>query len=172
MSEIEAFKLYGLTPSFSVDVEALTRKHQMMMRKFHPDLFADRSAAERRVAQQWSARFNEAFRVLKDPILRAQALCEAAGHPINAETNTAMNPMFLMEQMEAREYLDSVREDASALEALRVKSQADFDAHVLALGEAIDTRQAWDEAVEGVRRLMFERKFIDEIESIQAQRFE
>jgi len=48
------------------------------------------AAAERRVAMQWAAQANEAFRTLRSPVARAAYLCERNGQPIGAESNTAM----------------------------------------------------------------------------------
>ena len=84
----------------------------------HPDRFASGTAAERRVAMQWATRANEAYTTLRSPQRRAAYLVERAGVPINAETNTAMPPAFLMQQMEWREALDEVRGDSAALDAL------------------------------------------------------
>jgi molecular chaperone HscB len=74
-----------------------------LQREVHPDRFAAQGAAAQRVAAQWSARINEAYRRLKDPLRRAAYLCELRGAPIQAENNTAMPPAFLMQQMAWRE---------------------------------------------------------------------
>lgn len=163
MSQYEAFKLFGLKPAFGIDLARVEAVHQQMMLKVHPDRFADRPAAERRAAEQWSARFNEGLRVLKDPVLRASVLCEAAGFPIKAETNTAMPMDFLMRQMTAREALEAATGDAQALEALLEDAQRDIDADLDALAKAIDQDANYERAVELVRALMFERKFSDEV---------
>jgi DnaJ-domain-containing protein 1 len=64
---------------------------------------------------QWAARANEAYRQLRDPMLRARYLCEQAGVDLETESNTAMAPAFLMQQMEWREMLDEARHDPERL---------------------------------------------------------
>lgn len=162
----EPFQLYGLKPAFQVDLAAVEARHQKMMLQVHPDRFADKSPAERRVAEQWSARFNEALRLLKDPVSRATLLCELADHPVRAETDTHMDPAFLIEQMERREALEQAQAaaDHAALARLEDEAARRWDALVADLAEAIDARADYEAAVELVRRLMFERKYMDELE--------
>ena len=99
MAQMTPFELFGLKPAFKVDLEALHAAHERAILQVHPDRFADRPAAERRVAEQWASRINEAYAVLKDPVKRAVWLCEAAGRSVGAETNTRMPTDFLMQQM-------------------------------------------------------------------------
>lgn len=162
----EPFQLYGLKPAFKVDLAAVEARHQKMMLQVHPDRFADKSPAERRVAEQWSARFNEALRLLKDPVSRATLLCELAGRPVRAETDTHMDPAFLIEQMERREALEEAQAaaDHAALARLEDEAARRWDALVAELAEAIDGRGDYEAAVELVRRLMFERKYMVELE--------
>ena len=95
MAQMTPFELFGLKPAFKVDLEALHAAHERAILQVHPDRFADRPAAERRVAEQWASRINEAYAVLKDPVMRAVWLCEAAGRSVGAETNTRMPMDFL-----------------------------------------------------------------------------
>ncbi|MGC7990846.1 Fe-S protein assembly co-chaperone HscB, partial [Salmonella enterica] len=86
----------------------------------HPDKFAHASDAEKRVAMQWATRANEAYQTLKNPLKRARYLCELHGVDLQTESNTAMAPAFLMQQMEWRETLDDAKagKDIDALEQL------------------------------------------------------
>ena len=88
-----------------------------------PRSYATASPAERRVAMQWAARANEAYRQLRDPMLRARYLCEQAGVDLQTESNTSMDPAFLMQQMSWREALDDARGDAAALASLQAELQ-------------------------------------------------
>lgn len=76
MAQMTPFELFGLKPAFKVDLEALHAAHERAILQVHPDRFADRPAAERRVAEQWASRINEAYAVLKDPVKRAVWLCK------------------------------------------------------------------------------------------------
>ena len=104
MAQMSPFQLFGMKPAFMIDEAKLEAAYQAAMMKVHPDRFADRPAAERRVAEQWSTRINEAFKLLKSPMKRAAWLCENAGRPIEAETNTRMPADFLMTQIMSVSY--------------------------------------------------------------------
>ena len=148
MAQMSPFQLFGMKPAFMIDEAKLEAAYQAAMMKVHPDRFADRPAAERRVAEQWSTRINEAFKLLKNPVKRAAWLCENAGRPIEAETNTRMPADFLMTQIMWREALESG--DAGAADVVR------------GLAEAIDEKADWAAAVDLTRRLMFIDRFLEE----------
>ena len=152
MAQMSPFQLFGMKPAFMIDEAKLEAAYQAAMMKVHPDRFADRPAAERRVAEQWSTRINEAFKLLKNPVKRAAWLCENAGRPIEAETNTRMPADFLMTQIMWREALESG--DAGAADAVRAEARG--------LAEAIDEKADWAAAVDLTRRLMFIDRFLEE----------
>ena len=118
MNDSDYFALFGLVRSFDLDAGELEHAWKRVALAVHPDKFATASAAERRVAMQWSSRANEAYRILRQPLSRARYLCELAGIDLQTETNTAMSPDFLMQQMQWHEQLDeiSAAEDSAAKE--------------------------------------------------------
>jgi molecular chaperone HscB len=163
MSLPDHFELFGLPPRFAIDVDALERAYKEVQAHVHPDRFASGTAAERRVAMQWATRANEAYTTLRSPQKRAAYLVERAGVPIHAETNTAMPPAFLMQQMEWREALDDARGDADALDALRRMMNEEREELLAALERAIDETRDYAQAAAHVRQLMFIDRFASEI---------
>lgn len=158
---LSPFELFGLAPKFSIDLEKLKAAHERAILKVHPDRFAGRPAAERRVAEQWSARINESFATLSDPVKRATLLLETAGHPVGAETDTRMPADFLMEQMSWREDLEDAADEAGR-EAVRAKARSRFGETEAELARAIDERADWDAARDLTRRLMFIARFLEQ----------
>src|SRR5678815_5772389 len=112
------FALFGLPEDFSLDQQMLETAYRDIQSQVHPDRFAHAGDAERRASLQWTTRVNEAYRTLKNPVQRAKHLLELQGVDVAFETNTAMPPEFLMEQMELRERLEEAK-DAKALDGLR-----------------------------------------------------
>ena len=154
----DEFELFGLTQQFAQDRAALDARWKDLQREAHPDKFAAQGAAAQRIAMQWSVRINEAYQRLKDPLKRAAYLCELAGAPVDAHSNTAMPSAFLMQQMEWREALD----DASTVAEL--DQLADTVSHSRAqllqqCGVLLDEKRAFFDAVAPVRALMFIEKF-------------
>lgn len=157
------FTLFGLTQQFAQDRTAMDTRWKELQREAHPDKFAAQGAAAQRVAMQWSVRINEAYQRLKDPLKRAAYLCELAGHPVNAHSNTAMPPAFLMQQMEWRETLDDAASPAD-VEALWDAVQAAQRQLLQQCGTLLDTKD-YPAAVAAVRALMFIDKFSRDVDA-------
>ena len=102
------FELFGLPVSFELDTSNLTERYRDLQRSVHPDRFANATDRERRLSMQQASLVNEAHRALKDPLQRARYMLSLQGVDINDESNTVMDGMFLMEQMELREELDAI----------------------------------------------------------------
>ena len=163
MSHPDHFELFGLPPRFAIDLDALERAYKDVQSRVHPDRFAAGTAAERRVAMQWATRANEAYTALRSPQKRAAYLVERAGVAIEAETNTAMPPAFLMQQMEWRETLDEARGDPAALDDVRRTMNHERQELLAAIERAIDETHDYREAAALVRQLMFIDRFASEI---------
>jgi molecular chaperone HscB len=161
------FELFGLTPAFDLNGEALEKAYREIQSRVHPDRFAHAGDAERRASLQWTTRVNEAYRILKNPVQRAKHLLELHGVDVAFETNTQMPTDFLMQQLELREALESAtgRKDAAALDALRSSLSLSRRALEKQIGEAIDLRNDHPGAAELVRKLMFLEKLDAEIDS-------
>jgi molecular chaperone HscB len=161
------FSLFGLAPAFALDLARLDAAYKEVMARVHPDRFAAGSAAERRVAMQWAARANEAHRTLRDDGRRAAHLCEMQGVAIDAETNTAMPPEFLMQQMQWREALDEMPPPGPARAEAMTALQAQVDALrsdvVARLSQALDQAHDFVTAAALVRQLMFIDRFRAEL---------
>ena len=161
------FQLFDLPPRFALDVTALDSAYRSVQGQVHPDRFAAGTAAENRVAMQWATQANEAYRTLKSPLKRAAYLCERAGVPIDAESNTAMPAEFLMQQLQWREALDDARvvRDGASLQTLDNETTAERDRLLDEIGYALDVESNPARAASLVRQLMFIEKFGTEIAS-------
>jgi molecular chaperone HscB len=164
MSHPDHFELFGLPPRFAIDPDALEHAYRDVQARVHPDRFAAGTPAERRVAMQWATRANEAYTTLRSPQKRAAYLVERAGASIDAETNTAMPPAFLMQQMEWREALDEARGNAAALDELRATVDSERGRLLSAIGQAIDETRDYAQAASLVRQLMFVDRYASEID--------
>jgi len=164
------FALLGLPRQYQLDREQLDRNWREAQAKVHPDRHAGASDAEKRVVLQWASRVNEAYRVLRSPLLRARYLCELAGHDIQAENNTAMAPAFLMQQMEWREELDEAKADSSGEQLATLDARLDTASREMSadLGRLLDAETVdYGAAVSRVREWMFIERLIEEVEAAQ-----
>ena len=132
----------------------------------HPDRFASAGDAERRASLQWTTRVNEAFQTLKNPVARARHLLELHGVDVGFETNTAMPPEFLMQQMELRESLEAAvgKKDSSSVDRIRQDLRNEKSVLERQIGEAIDAGKDYAGAAGLVRKLMFLDKLDEEVD--------
>ena len=162
------FELFAVPATFAQDRAALDARWKELQREAHPDRFAAQGASAQRVAMQWSVRINEAYQRLKNPIRRASYLCELNGSPIEAENNTAMPGDFLVQQMEWREALEDVADEAG-LDALRDEVDAGRARALSSLDRLIDDKGDYPGAARQVRALMFIERFAEDIDAKAAQ---
>lgn len=104
------FELFELPLSFDIDLPTLNSHYRELQKILHPDKYANAGDQERRLSVQKTAQLNEAFQTLKSAPTRARYLLELKGIQFNDEKDTSFEPAFLMEQMELRENLASVKQ--------------------------------------------------------------
>ncbi len=156
------FELFGLTQQFAQDRAALDVRWKSLQHQAHPDKFSAEGPAAQRVAMQWSARINEAYQRLKDPLKRAAYLCELGGAPIQAHSNTAMPAAFLMQQMQWREALDDAQ-SVGELETLRDNVDLAKQQLQAQCAQLLDGQHDYAVAVQPVREWMFIEKFAQDL---------
>ena len=114
------FALFDLPVAFQVDSALLNERYLALQKSLHPDNFSAASAQEQRLAMQKSAEINDALRILKDPIARADSIIALnTGERENLEEKSNKDIGFLMQQMEWRETLENIenRKDTDELTA-------------------------------------------------------
>ncbi|MDR8729845.1 Co-chaperone protein HscB [Burkholderia pseudomultivorans] len=166
------FDLFHLPAQFALDEAALDAAYRTVQTQVHPDRFAAAGDAQKRIAMQWATRANEAYRTLRDPLKRGTYLLSLRGVDIGAENNTAMEPAFLMQQMEWREGIEdaAAARNVDALDALLAELRDEKRTRLERLGTLLDSG-ADQAAAEAVRQLMFIERVASEV-SAQIERLE
>ncbi len=157
------FSLFGLPACFDIEADQLEQAWRAAAIRVHPDAYATASPAERRVAVQWAARVNDAYRQLHNPLLRARYLCELAGIDLQTETNTTMDSAFLLQQIAWRERLQQAGDDTCARAALQTELQDARTQMYRKLADLLDVHQDYAQAGIKVREWMFLEKFAQEL---------
>lgn len=168
------FALFDLPVQFQVDAEQLSARYLALQKSLHPDNFSASSAQEQRLAVQKSAEINDALQVLKDPILRAEAIVRFhTGEQQDIEQKSTRDMLFLMQQMEWRETLESI-EIAKNEEKLTAFTDdiAQEEKAILAQLETALNAQQWAEALAINDKLRFIKKLQVEIERVEEKIFE
>jgi molecular chaperone HscB len=102
-----------------------------MSRRLHPDRFASRPATEQEEALRQSSLLNDAYRTLKDPILRTQYLLKLHGVELEeqskAATDKARETGVEKKQVVPPELLEEVFELNMQLQEMRAAKQMGED---------------------------------------------
>lgn len=161
------FTLLGVPKRFAVDLAELDARFRELQREVHPDRFAAADDAARRASMMLATQINEGYQTLRSPLKRATYLLELAGVDVGAESNTAMSPEFLMDQMVWREQVGDARaeKDLTTLKTLETDTAGAIRAAYDDVARALDEHADKNIAVEGVRRLMFLEKLHEEIDN-------
>jgi molecular chaperone HscB len=159
------FELFGLPARYRVDLDALDAAYRRLQTEVHPDRFARGSDVEKRLALQSSARVNEAYRALKDPVERAQYLLRMNGVDAIGETDTQLPVEFLERQLERREQAQEALEggDSRTLSWLREAVRTEAREIEDQLGVSLDNGGDYASARPVVRELTFLTKLADDI---------
>jgi molecular chaperone HscB len=123
---MDPFATLGLAPSFDIDLVAVEKTHRELSRALHPDRYVGEGASGRRAALERAVAVNEAWRVVRDPIQRAEALLVLRGVEVGEEGEPKASPEFLMEMLEQREALSEARarRDLGAVRAMATEFAA------------------------------------------------
>lgn len=159
------FELFDLPQGFGIDHELLSRAYRKLARRVHPDRFADGSERDRELATRLSARLNEAFQTLRDPVRRADYLLTQLGGPTAAECREVPGSL-LAEVMEIREKIEEAKSkgDSSSFEALHeaITARRDSTIHgIEALCAKLDG--APGETGRELRKLLNSMKYFDNL---------
>ncbi len=151
------FELFGLAPSFNIELATFENNFRKIQSASHPDRFVTGTAAEKLSAMQLATLANEAYQTLKSPANRAKYLLELQGIKAISETNTAMPTDFLMQQMEWREALEDAKaaKDIVALEQLHAEIQLEGKALHANLVDLLDIKKDYSTATDTTRKLIF-----------------
>ena len=162
------FELFGLPPRFRFAATALDAAYRALQLQVHPDGAAGGTDAERRVALQSSARVNEAYQTLRDPVRRAQYLLALHGIETVNERDTALPIAFLETQLERREAASEAQagSDAPRLEALLDEVRGEARVLEDQLAQALDGEHAYAAARTRVRELTVLAKLADDIDAM------
>lgn len=171
---VDPFSVLGVEPRFDLDLDALERRYREVSRQVHPDRFAQAGAAERRRALGRAVDVNAAWRTLRDPLARAEALLAKLG--VASNERAPVSQALLMDFLELREELAEARADAAAVRRLEATVREREAGATTRLREALDRLAAPTDpalvapALEALGELRYVRRFLDEVRAIDEER--
>jgi len=163
------FDVFNLPPRLQIDTVALEKQFYTLSRKLHPDRFASRPVAEQETALAESSQLNDAYRTLKDPVLRTQYLLKLEGVELEEQSKAATDaaratgaekkqivpPELLEEVFELNMQLQEMRaakqmgEDEPELRRDLMTAKDSFDAKMVETQAELEGLWArWDDALD------------------------
>jgi molecular chaperone HscB len=168
---MDPFATLGIERAFDVDMAAAEKVHRELSRALHPDRYVGASPSERRAALAKAVEVNEAWRIVRDPIRRADALLALGGVPVGEERGPTADPEFLMDMLEQREALSEAKQARDLVAVRRMAAAIEERARGVekTLSEGFG-RGAPGEATQlagKVGELKYYRRFLDEVSAIE-----
>ena len=174
------FQVLGLPRAYHVASAELESRYLALQKETHPDRFAKAMPRERMEAVVRNTELNDAYKVLKHDIKRAEYILKLEGIDIGEEkpsTTTGatkqlvVDPKLLIEVMELREALAEARsdEDEVKVEALTEDVKQRRSASMVIVDEGFreyekGDKRALDSIARALVSLRYYARFMDEVE--------
>jgi molecular chaperone HscB len=128
------FQFFGLTRQLHLDLDDLQKRFYQLSRTLHPDRYQRKSPAEQQYSLDATAILNDAYRVLRDPLQRAEYVLKQEGFEIGEQRSKDVPPELLEEVFELNMALEEMREGDAAARPQLAQARDKF----LAMREEID----------------------------------
>lgn len=170
---VSHYRLLSVPERFSVDKKHLKLSMKNLQKILHPDKFssAGQMKREKEYSEEISARVNEAYGKLRDPLLRAKylfGLKTGAAYDGAEETETngdeareEVPPELLFLVMEVREAIEDADEDGEELIKLKEENEERMEEAERRVGEALDDEVEFD--AEKARKAIVELTYFEKI---------
>lgn len=149
------FAFFGLPQKLKIDEAELEQRFHQLSWKLHPDNFVKASEFERNLALERSSELNDAYRALREPVLRVEHLLLREGVRKEGTTKQQAPPELLEEVFALNESLDELREaknDGADLSELRDRlgeAQKNFQEKLEEIdAELLHVFSEWDKSVD------------------------
>jgi len=103
------FRFFGLDRRLSLDPADLQKRFYDLSRLIHPDRYTRRPPNEQRYSLEATAILNDAYRVLRDPVSRAEYVLKEEGFDIGEQKSSNAPPELLEEVFELNMTLEELR---------------------------------------------------------------
>ncbi len=169
------FDVLGIEARYEIDLRAVEKRHRELSVALHPDKFASDGASARREAIERASQVNEAWRIVRDPIRRAEALFAAAGIVVGETNEPKSDQAFLMDMMEMREELSDARDsgDLGKVRALAENAEARESSAKKAISSIFEAgsvgidRSVLIQTLPRLGELRFYRRMLEDVAAIE-----
>jgi molecular chaperone HscB len=160
------YDFFGLEHKLNLDLEDLEKRFYTLSRRLHPDVYFRRSEQERQYSLDASAILNDGYRVLRNPVTRAEYLLAEEGFDSAGRKSQNVPPELLEEVFDLNESLEefrqgdeSVRPQVEAAERHLFEKREEIDRELESKFEEYDRTKSRDILME-IQGLLNKRQYI------------
>ncbi len=163
------FAVFGISPQLALDLPELQRQFYVLSKLHHPDRFARAPAEEQRYALDFTSLLNDAWRVFRDPVARAEYFLKLKGFETSDARSNTVPAELLEEVFELNMALEEARDGDSSAK----KQVAEALDHFLSMRQTLDNERdqifaAYDGSqqeshLDALRSLLNRRRYIDNL---------
>jgi len=164
------FAFFNLPRNLSVDLEELQRRFYSLSRLLHPDRYTRRPERERTYSLEATAILNDGYRVLRDPVERAEYVLKEAGFDIGEQRSRDVPPELLEEVFELNMAIDELKSGDSSVVPQLEESRRHFQTMLAEIDSELagrftehdraPGRDAKREVLERIRKILNRRRYI------------
>jgi molecular chaperone HscB len=160
------FEFFELPPNLAIDLKDLEKRFYTLSRKWHPDMFARKSAEEKQQSLDATALLNDGYRVLRDPIQRSMYLLKLEGFDIGEQGTKDVPPELLEEVFELNVAIEELKDGDESVRPQLEAAEKKFEGMKNEIDRELETKfTAWDAArdrnvLNQIRQLLNRRKYI------------
>lgn len=163
------FRFFGLPQRLSVDLADLRTRFYALSRQIHPDRFTRRSAQEQQISLEASSILNDGYRVLLDPVERAEYVLTRHGFDIGEQRTKDVPPELLEEVFELNMALEEMRSGDDSARPELEEAKDNFEGMLTdADNQLVRLFAVWDESqspvdLSKIRGALNRRKYIQNL---------
>ncbi len=168
------YELLGLEKKLKVSGEDLQRRFYDLSRQLHPDRFMRKPERERHYSLDASSNLNDAYRVLKEPVKRAEYVLSQHGFDAGEQRSKDVPPELLEEVFELNMALEEMRGGDHSARPQLEQAQKNFtnmlsevDQQLQTLFEKYDSaprRETLTEVRGALNRRKYIQNLVDEVQ--------
>ncbi|MBE7541106.1 MAG: DnaJ domain-containing protein [Bryobacteraceae bacterium] len=164
------YAFFNLPRELALDLAELQRKFYALSRLLHPDRYTRAAERERRYSLEATAILNDGYRVLRDPVERAEYVLKEAGFDIGEQRSRDVPPELLEEVFELNMVLDELKSGDNSVVPQLDETRASFQQMLGEIdGELAgqfrrhddsEAREARRAILEQIRKILNRRRYI------------
>ena len=168
------YSIFGMPRTLGLDLNELQARFYKLSRVLHPDHYSRKSEMERECSNQATAKLNDAWRTLRDPVTRAEYVLSQEGFEAAEQRANDVPPELLEEVFELNMALEelrmgdsSARPDLEAAKAKFIKMRDEIDrglANLFAKYDLTHGRPVLGEIRGSLNRRRYVQNLVQEVE--------